>query len=72
MLKNLSKRTDFEYLLNAQITLPGKPHRQYLILGLNAGQRAAAIVDYYHYIDSLSALDSSGHLPSPMKLCCCN
>ncbi|CAI0753782.1 VirK/YbjX family protein [Serratia plymuthica] len=55
MLKNLSKRTDFEYLLNAQITLPSKPHRQYLILGLNAGQRAAAIVDYYHYIDSLSA-----------------
>ncbi|QIP94564.1 VirK/YbjX family protein [Serratia fonticola] len=55
MLERLSQRTDFNRLLNAQITLPSKPHRQYLILGLSASQRAAAIVDYYHYIDSLFA-----------------
>lgn len=53
MLESLAQREDFEYLLNAQITLPSKPHRHYLVLGLNAHQRAAAIVDYYRYIDML-------------------
>ncbi len=53
MLQNLAQRDDFNYLLNAQITLPSKPHRQYLVLGLSARQRSAAIVDYYRYIDTL-------------------
>lgn len=53
MLGYLSQRADFEQLLNAQVTLPSKPHRQYLTLGLTANQRAAAIVDHYRYIDEL-------------------
>lgn len=53
MLQHLAQRVDFEYLLNAQITLPSKPHRHYLVLGLSARQRATAIVDHYRYIDTL-------------------
>ncbi|NXZ90137.1 DUF535 domain-containing protein [Serratia fonticola] len=68
MLENLSQRTDFESLLNAQITLPSKPHRQYLILGLSASQRAAAIVDYYHYLDSLSDLQLIRAFTSPHEV----
>lgn len=37
------------------MTLPGKVHRQYLRRGLNASQRAAAIVSHYQYIDTLPA-----------------
>lgn len=40
MLDNLSVRPDFNQLLAAQVTLPGKVHRQYLTRGLNASQRA--------------------------------
>lgn len=53
MLQHLAQRVDFEYLLNAQITLPSKPQRHYLVLGLSAQQRAEAIVDHYRYLDTL-------------------
>ncbi|VTN09940.1 Protein of uncharacterised function (DUF535) [Raoultella terrigena] len=55
MLDNLAARPNFSQLLAAQVTLPGKVHRQYLRRGLNAGQRAAAIVSHYQYIDTLPA-----------------
>ena len=55
MLDNLAARPNFSQLLAAQATLPGKVHRQYLRRGLNAGQRAAAIVSHYQYIDTLPA-----------------
>lgn len=54
MLQHLAQRVDFEYLLNAQITLPTKPQRHYLVLGLTARQRAEAIVAHYRYIDTLA------------------
>ncbi|EQB2607066.1 VirK/YbjX family protein [Raoultella ornithinolytica] len=54
MLDNLSMRPDFNQLLAAQVTLPGKVHRQYLTRGLNASQRAQAIISHYQFIDSLS------------------
>ena len=54
MLDNLSVRPDFNQLLAAQVTLPGKVHRQYLTRGLNASQRAQAIISHYQFIDSLS------------------
>ncbi len=53
MLDNLSVRPDFNQLLAAQVTLPGKVHRQYLTRGLNASQRARAIISHYQFIDSL-------------------
>nr|VXZ83065.1 Uncharacterised protein [Klebsiella pneumoniae] len=37
MLEALSARDDFNQLLAAQATLPGKVHRQYLTRDLNAG-----------------------------------
>jgi uncharacterized protein VirK/YbjX len=33
------------------VTLPGKVHRQYLTRGLNASQRAQAIISHYQFID---------------------
>ncbi|WP_369788802.1 VirK/YbjX family protein [Rouxiella sp. WC2420] len=68
MLESLARRADFEYLLNAQTTLPGKPHRHYLMLGLSARQRAAAIVDYYRYIDSLPDLRLARAFISPHEV----
>lgn len=53
MLDNLSARADFNQLLSAQGTLPGKVHRQYLIRGFSAHQRAQAIISHYQFIDSL-------------------
>ncbi|MEH5618583.1 DUF535 family protein, partial [Enterobacter cloacae] len=50
MLEALSGRDDFDRLLASQITLPSKTHRQYLMRGLNAGDRADAIVSHYHWI----------------------
>jgi uncharacterized protein VirK/YbjX len=52
MLSALSQRPGFERLLNAQVTLPSKSHRQYLTLGLNAAKRADAIVSHYQWVDS--------------------
>ncbi len=53
MLESLSARADFNQLLAAQVTLPGKVHRQYLTRGLNASQRAQAIISHYQFVDSL-------------------
>ncbi len=47
MLNNLSRRPEFDRLLSAQVTLPSKSHRQYLTRGLNAAQRADAIIAHY-------------------------
>jgi Uncharacterized protein conserved in bacteria len=55
MLDSLSQRPNFMQLLNAQVTLPSKPHRQYLALGLNSVQRADAIVGHYQFVDSLKS-----------------
>lgn len=52
MLSALSQRPEFERLLNAQVTLPSKSHRQYLTLGLNAAKRADAVVSHYEWIDT--------------------
>ena len=54
MLDSLSQRPSFEQLLKAQVTLPSKPHRQYLTLGMNARQRADAVVSHYEFIDTLT------------------
>lgn len=54
MLDSLACRPDFEQMLQAQVTLPGKSHRQYLTRGMNARQRAEAIVSHYQFIDSLA------------------
>ncbi|WP_312689146.1 VirK/YbjX family protein [Kosakonia sp.] len=51
MLDALSRRPGFDSLLNAQITLPSKSHRQYLTLGLGASQRADAIISHYVWLD---------------------
>lgn len=53
MLGTLGQRPDFMRLLNAQVTLPSKTHRQYLTRGLSSTQRAEAIVSHYQFIDSL-------------------
>ncbi len=53
MLEALSARDDFNQLLAAQATLPGKVHRQYLTRDLNAWQRAVAVINHYRYIDTL-------------------
>ena len=69
MLENLSARADFNQLLAAQVTLPGKVHRQYLTRGLNASQRAQAIINHYQFIDSLpgsrlaAAMTSAKEIP---------
>lgn len=55
MLESLSARADFNQLLSAQVTLPGKVHRQYLSRGLNASQRAQAIISHYQFVDSLGS-----------------
>mgnify|MGYP000860843007 CR=1 FL=1 len=55
MLDSLSTRADFRQLLAAQVTLPGKAHRQYLTRDLNARQRSQAIVSHYQYIDTLAS-----------------
>jgi uncharacterized protein VirK/YbjX len=54
MLDSLSARADFRQLLAAQVTLPGKAHRQYLTRDLNARQRSQAIISHYQYIDTLA------------------
>ncbi|MFH4113396.1 DUF535 family protein, partial [Acinetobacter baumannii] len=46
MLESLSARDDFNQLLTAQATLPGKVHRQYLTRDLNAWQRAMAVISH--------------------------
>lgn len=53
MLEALSGRDDFDKLLTSQITLPSKTHRQYLMRGLTANDRADAIVNHYYWIDRL-------------------
>lgn len=55
MLDSLGQRPDFMNLLNAQVTLPSKTHRQYLARGLSSMQRAEAIVGHYQFIDSLKS-----------------
>jgi hypothetical protein len=55
MLDSLGQRPDFMQLLNAQVTLPSKTHRQYLARGLSSTQRADAIVGHYQFIDSLKS-----------------
>ncbi|WP_250635664.1 DUF535 family protein [Klebsiella michiganensis] len=50
----------FNQLLAAQVTLPGKVHRQYLTRGLNASQRAQAIISHYQFVDSLGASRLAG------------
>lgn len=55
MLNTLGSRQDFMQLLNAQVTLPSKTHRQYLARGLSSTKRADAIVGHYQFIDSLNS-----------------
>ncbi|MFG6653586.1 VirK/YbjX family protein [Scandinavium sp. M-37] len=55
MLDNLGQRPDFMRLLNAQVTLPSKTHRQYLSRGLSSTQRAQAIVGHYQFVDSMKS-----------------
>lgn len=55
MLDSLGQRPDFMRLLNAQVTLPSKTHRQYLARGLSSTQRAEAIVGHYQFVDSLKS-----------------
>ncbi|HEG4371367.1 VirK/YbjX family protein [Klebsiella oxytoca] len=69
MLESLSARADFNQLLTAQVTLPGRVHRQYLTRGLNASQRAHAIISHYQFVDSLGgsrladAMTAANELP---------
>ncbi|HAT7687870.1 VirK/YbjX family protein [Enterobacter cloacae] len=67
MLEALSGRDDFDRLLAAQITLPSKTHRQYLMRSLNAGDRADAIVSHYHWIDGLKDPLLAHALTSPQE-----
>nr|WP_257624390.1 VirK/YbjX family protein [Enterobacter cloacae] len=67
MLEALSGRDDFDRLLASQITLPSKTHRQYLMRGLNAGDRADAIVSHYHWIDGLKDPSLAHALTSPLE-----
>lgn len=60
MLESLAARADFNQLLAAQVTLPGKVHRQYLTRGLNASQRAQAIISHYQFVDSLGGSRLAG------------
>lgn len=55
MLDSLGLRPDFMRLLNAQVTLPSKTHRQYLARGLSSMQRAEVIVGHYQFMDSLKS-----------------
>jgi len=55
MLDTLGQRPDFMRLLNAQVTLPSKTHRQYLARGLSSMQRTQAIIGHYQFIDSLKS-----------------
>lgn len=50
MLTALAQLPEFPALLQAQVTLPSKPHRHYLRLGLTASQRAHAVVAHYHFL----------------------
>jgi len=65
MLEALSGRDDFDRLLASQITLPSKTHRQYLMRGLNANDRADAIVSHYEWIDGLKDAELACALTSP-------
>ncbi|WP_200923919.1 VirK/YbjX family protein [Enterobacter kobei] len=67
MLEALSGRDDFDKLLAAQITLPSKTHRQYLMRGLTANDRADAIVNHYYWIDSLKERALAQALTSPQE-----
>ncbi|HHA1764444.1 VirK/YbjX family protein [Enterobacter cloacae] len=67
MLEALSGRDDFDRLLASQITLPSKTHRQYLMRGLNTGDRADAIVSHYHWIDGLKDPSLAHALTSPLE-----
>lgn len=72
MLDSLGQRPDFMRLLNAQVTLPSKTHRQYLARGLSSMQRAQAIVGHYQFIDSLKSpqLASALTATEPTALLC--
>ncbi|MGV2810748.1 VirK/YbjX family protein [Enterobacter cancerogenus] len=67
MLETLSSRDDFDRLLASQITLPSKTHRQYLMRGLNASDRADAVISHYHWIDGLSDPTLAHALSSPKE-----
>ena len=67
MLETLSRRRDFDQLLASQITLPSKTHRQYLMRGMNANDRAEAIVSHYEWIDSLKDAGLVSALTSPQE-----
>ena len=67
MLEALSGRDDFDKLLASQITLPSKTHRQYLMRGLTANDRADAIIHHYHWIDSLKDNGLAQALTSPLE-----
>ena len=67
MLEALSGRDDFDRLLASQITLPSKTHRQYLMRGLTANDRADAIVSHYYWIDSLKESGLALALTSPQE-----
>ncbi|WP_086874079.1 VirK/YbjX family protein [Kosakonia pseudosacchari] len=68
MLTSLSQRPDFSRLLDAQITLPSKSHRQYLTLGLNASQRADAIISHYAWLDEKVSPKLAEALSSPVPV----
>lgn len=65
MLESLAGRDDFDRLLASQVTLPSKTHRQYLMRGLTASDRADAIIHHYHWIDSLKEKGLAQALTSP-------
>ncbi|MGY5368192.1 VirK/YbjX family protein [Enterobacter oligotrophicus] len=67
MLDALSGRDDFDRLLASQITLPSKTHRQYLMRGLHASDRADAIISHYHWIDGLKDAVLAHALTSPQE-----
>lgn len=67
MLEALSRRDDFDQLLASQITLPSKTHRQYLMRGMNANDRAEAIVSHYECIDSLKDASLVKALTGPQE-----
>lgn len=65
MLTALAHRADFYRLLAAQVTLPSKTHRQYLTRGMNANQRAEAIVHHYEWLDALPDANLATALTHP-------
>ncbi|NBC99539.1 DUF535 domain-containing protein [Atlantibacter hermannii] len=67
MLDALSGRDDFNRLLATQVTLPARTHRQYLMRGLSARDRAEAVVNHYHWIDSLKSSFLAQALLSPTE-----